>query len=261
MPCPSAGSVEGETVSIEAIAVCLHHSRASGTDKLVLLGIANHEGDGGAWPSVGTLARYANCTERNVQRSIANLIELGEVQVERQAGGNDGTRQDRRPNLYRVTVRCPGSCDGTSRHRVRGDAHDTPSRNGVTSTVARGDAHVANGVTPTSPEPSLQPSGKPLPATPRQKDILFESVAECCGIALGSITRTSRGALNRAVKELREVDATPDQVANVAKAYKANYPNATLTPMALVKHWASFGTPKRAAEKSVWDTYERPEWY
>jgi hypothetical protein len=255
----TGGSVEGETVSIEAIAVCLHHSRASGTDKLVLLGIANHEGDGGAWPSVSTLARYANCTERSVQRSIGNLVSLGEVKVVAQAGGNEGTRPDRRPNLYRVMVRCPSSCDGTSRHKERGDVDVIPLRDGVTSTAERGDIHGMNGVTPTSPEPSLEPSGKPL--LPRERDTLFDAVATACGIDVPSITRSSRGALNRAVKELREVNATPDQIANVAKAYKATYPNASLTPMALVKHWASFGAPKTGQRKSVWETYERPEWY
>jgi hypothetical protein len=143
-------------MSIEAIAVCLHHSRAGKTDKLVLIGIANHEGDGGAWPSVGTLARYANCSERHVQRAISNLVELGEVEVVKQRGGNEGTRPDRRPNLYRVLVACPRSCDGTSQHRTRGDAGVAP--NGVTETNKRGDISSANGVTPVSPEPSLEPS-------------------------------------------------------------------------------------------------------
>lgn len=34
-------------MSIEAMAVALHHSKTQGATKLVLLGIANHEGDGG----------------------------------------------------------------------------------------------------------------------------------------------------------------------------------------------------------------------
>ena len=61
-------------MSIESIAVCLHHSRATGTDKVVLLGIANHDGDGGSWPAIATLAKYANVNERNTQKSIERLI-------------------------------------------------------------------------------------------------------------------------------------------------------------------------------------------
>jgi hypothetical protein len=144
-------------VSVEKVALVLNYSKSKGTDKVVLIGIANHEGDGGAWPSVATLSRYANVDERTVQRSISNLVALGELAVDRQAGGTEATRSDRRPNRYRVLVTRPA--DGVT---------STSSResDGVTSTTSRGDAHVAHGVTPTSPEPSLEPSLEPrLPAT------------------------------------------------------------------------------------------------
>lgn len=96
----------------------------------------------------------------------------------------------------------------------------------------------------------------------RVKDDLFETVAEACGISLTGMTRTARGQLNKAVKELREVGATSDQVNHKAKAYRAQYPNATLTPTALIKHWSSFAElEKKHARPSVWDTYERPEYY
>lgn len=106
-------------MSVEAMALVLHHSRAKGTAKLVLLGIANHEGDGGAWPTVGTLARYANVTERAVQTCISQLVSSGELVVERNAGGSRSTRADMRPNLYRVMVACPWTCDHTTQHRAR----------------------------------------------------------------------------------------------------------------------------------------------
>lgn len=144
-------------MSVEKIALVLNYSKSKGTDKVVLIGIANHEGDGGAWPSIATLSRYANVDERTVQRSIANLVNLGELEVARQAGGTEATRSDRRPNRYRVLVTRPA--DGVT---------STSSRdsNGVTSASERGDAHVAHGVTPTSPEPSLEPSIETrLPAT------------------------------------------------------------------------------------------------
>jgi hypothetical protein len=245
-------------VSVEAIAACLHHSKASGTDKLVLIGIANHEGDGGAWPSVATLARYANCTERNVQRSLSSLVQLGEIEVVRQAGGNEGTRTDRRPNLYRVLVRCPQLCDGSTKHKTRGDATVTPQPNGVTSTVPRGDAGVINGVTPTSPEPSLEPSGKPLASATqkRNRDLLFEAVAQASGCTIDRLTRTERGQINKATGELREIGATPDQVAAKARAWVRQYPGATLTPIALVKHWSALEGKANRARPSAWDSYE-----
>lgn len=97
----------------------LNHSKAKGTAKLVLLGIANHAGDGGAWPTVATLARYANATERSVQRAIGELVRLGELSVERQAGGLAFLKDWERPNRYDVLVRCPITCDGTVNHRLR----------------------------------------------------------------------------------------------------------------------------------------------
>jgi len=136
-------------MSIESLAICLNHSKATGTDKVVLLGIANHDGDGGAYPAVATLARYANVSERTVQRSIQTLAELGELRVALNAGGSLNQRHDRRPNRYYVLVTCPAACDKTSQHRVR---------DGVTPVTLRGDNPDVYGVTHVSPEPSLEPS-------------------------------------------------------------------------------------------------------
>jgi hypothetical protein len=100
------------------MALALHHSNAKGTTKLVLLGIANHDGDGGAWPSVPTLALYANVDERSVQRAIDQLVGAGEVARDFQAGGLRDMADHDRPNLYRIRLSCPLNCDGTTAHRV-----------------------------------------------------------------------------------------------------------------------------------------------
>lgn len=115
-------------MSVEAMAVVLHHSRATGSDKVVLLGIANHDGDGGAWPSLETLAKYANMQVRGVQKCLRRLEALGEIVTAPQAGGTRVTDPYRRPNLYRITLACPPECDGTTAHRTsRGDASDLPT--------------------------------------------------------------------------------------------------------------------------------------
>lgn len=99
------------------MAVVLHHSRAKGTAKLVLLGIANHQGDGGAWPSVETLARYANVDGRAVQKCLTKLVSSGELRREVQAGGLADMDDHARPNRYEVLVKCPPWCDHTPQHR------------------------------------------------------------------------------------------------------------------------------------------------
>lgn len=136
-------------MSVESITIAFHHSRARGTAKLVLLGIANHDGDGGAWPSVATLARYARADARSVQRAIDTLEKLGEIRRDRQAGGTIHTAPHMRPNLYHFRLACPSTCDGTRNHRSTGELST-----GVTP-VSPGDASVTRGVTPVSPEPSF----------------------------------------------------------------------------------------------------------
>lgn len=104
-------------MSVESIAIALHHSQAKGTAKIVLLGIANHDGDGGSWPSVATLARYAGVTIRNAQHAIDKLVELGEIKVGYRMGGTARTPGHLRPNLYVFNLACPSYCDRSQRHR------------------------------------------------------------------------------------------------------------------------------------------------
>jgi hypothetical protein len=109
-------------MSIEAMNLVLNHSKATGRAKLVLLGIANHFGDNGAWPSISTLARYANASERSVKRDIQELVELGELTVEVNSAPIGGQYKT---NLYWINV-----------------------DSGVTTQVSRGDSSGKSGVTP-----------------------------------------------------------------------------------------------------------------
>lgn len=109
-------------MSFEATAIAMNHSRATGTARLVLFGIASHDGDGGAWPSIATLARYANVTPRNVQKAVAQLEELREVRRHVQRGGTSSTDEFRRPNLYEFILMCPHDCDRSKSHRTRRSA-------------------------------------------------------------------------------------------------------------------------------------------
>lgn len=139
-------------MSIESLTLALHHSKATGTTKLVLLGIANHDGDGGAWPSVRTLAKYSAVTPRNVQKAIRDLELLGEIRVHRQAGGTPDMADFERPNRYEFLVRCPDGCDRSSQHRV---SEATPPVGGDTRPPVGGDTR---GVSEATPKPSLEPS-------------------------------------------------------------------------------------------------------
>ena len=137
------------------------HSQAGGTDRLVLLAIADsadHDG-ANAWPSVSTIARKCQVSERTVQRSIRSLVDLRELAVEDQAGGTAQSRADRRPNRYRVLI------DGVTERHPETDGV-TPGADGVTTRVERGDTGDADGVTIVSPEPPRDPSIDPSKTRP-----------------------------------------------------------------------------------------------
>lgn len=116
----------------------LHKSKASPRAKLVLLGIANHEGDNGAYPSIKTLATYANASERSVKRDIQELVSLGELSVEKQAAP---VNNQYKPNLYWVTL--SGVTDRASGVTAEVTGVTGESRleaSGVTGEVSRGDS-------------------------------------------------------------------------------------------------------------------------
>jgi len=100
-------------MSIEAMVGALNHSKAHGAAHIVLLNIANHQGEQGAWPSIPTLARLSKLTDRRVQQIIVELVELGELIVENRAAGYGSIKTNR----YWVTINCPPTCDGTFAHR------------------------------------------------------------------------------------------------------------------------------------------------
>ena len=142
-------------MSIESMAVVLHHSKAGGTDKLVLLGIANHDGDGGAWPSIATLARYANVEPRAVKACIKRLEDRGEIVRERQAGGTRNMPDYSRPNLYFIKVACPAECDRSAQHRIDRKGGVSATTPGVLNDTRGGVANDTRGVSATTPKPSL----------------------------------------------------------------------------------------------------------
>ena len=232
-------------MSLDALKWAWEQDCPNATAKLVLMALADHaNSDGECWPSMKRVAKLTGISSRQVSTHIVTLESLGYV-----------TKGNRR--------RHEGQLRGWEyRVNLHGEA-----TSGSTLPVASGSpAHLPAEVGFRS-EPSENRKEEPLADKPpesvtRKKDNLFETVAEVCGIGLTTLTRTARGQLNKAAKELREINATDEQVRHKAKAYKAQYPNATLTPTALIKHWSSFAQlEKKQQRPSVWDTYERPEFY
>lgn len=110
-------------MSIEIMNAVWRESRSDGRARLVLLAIADHQGEIGAWPSIATLAKMVNASERSVKRDIQELQKLGELKVELQ---NAPTTRQYKTNRYWVTL--PSVAAGV-----------TNATSGVTAQVSRGD--------------------------------------------------------------------------------------------------------------------------
>lgn len=144
-------------MSIEALSMVLNHSQATGSSKVVLLGIANHLGpdaNEGAWPSQKRLADYANVSERGVQKCVDKLVKSGELRVE-VAGGH--SRNQYKPNRYWITIDCPPDCDRSMSHR-RGEPEYVEGRTPVPSGSNSGTNRGEPGFVQTVIEPEEQPT-------------------------------------------------------------------------------------------------------
>lgn len=69
--------------------------------------------------------------------------------------------------------------------------------------------------------------------------MIWDALVIACGINSPDITTAMRGSLNKCVKELLTVGATPGEIAIRARRYVIAMPQAQLTPPALTKHWAT----------------------
>ena len=195
--------------------------------------------DSQAFPSRRYLATNMHCSSKSVDRAMDELLEIGAVTKERQF-------QDSRQTVNLYTLR---AMRGT---RV--------SRGGDTGDEGEGDTGVAQNESHKN-ESHRSSLAAPPQKSSTKKDELFEAVARACSIDWRNLTPSGRGPLNKAVKELRDIGVTADQVGGRAAAYKKQYPDAALTPMALTKHWAALAPQTKTYKESIWETYDPPESY
>lgn len=150
-------------MSIAVMSKVWEHSRAGGTELLLLLAIADYSDEHGyAYPSVPTLARKIRMTSRNTQYLLQKLEASGELEIKRGAGRSGS-------NLYRVKTLPP-----PAKLAPRSPLHPTPEP-GFTPPLK-----------PTSSKPSLtviEPSEvTPKPRAKREKKAeltLAECMAQC----------------------------------------------------------------------------------
>lgn len=81
-------------MSTEAVAWVLENSMAKGLDRLVLISLAFHANHktGACFPSMRTIAREAGVSIGKVAKSIAHLVSLGELAIEKSGDHRRSTR-------------------------------------------------------------------------------------------------------------------------------------------------------------------------
>ena len=127
-----------------------------------------------------------------------------------------------------------------SRKRAEAGSKGGRSSTSKTEATSKQNASVLLKPGPARPVPSpeqehLAPA-KP-PRKPRKPDPTFDAVIEACGYNPAELTKQSRGAINAAVKQLKDVEADPDDIHRRARAFAKRWPDITLTAPALAKHW------------------------
>lgn len=165
-------------MSIDAIKAVFERSASSGSDRVMLLAIAEHLNDKGpCWPSMDRLARMCNTSPRQAIRLVENLRLLGELEVQRCAG-------PRGANLYRITLPTPDThvtpdTYVTPEAGVTPDTHVTPDTQGI-----GGDIQGSSPLTRMSPKPPMNPKEPPstskLPLCPHNAvvDLFHEALPE-----------------------------------------------------------------------------------
>lgn len=140
-------------MSVEKITKALNlvDSRLTPAMRLLIVGIANHDGDGGAFPKVATLARYVGVSERQIQKQLGKLEELGRLRREIQDGGSRDLPDFLRPNRYFVDYETPGPTPPVPQ--------DTGCPTGHPPGVLQA---TPPGVLQATPEPYLEPTLKPV---------------------------------------------------------------------------------------------------
>jgi DNA-binding transcriptional ArsR family regulator len=222
-------------MSIDALNWAWEQECPNPTAKLVLMALADHaNADGECWPSMKKIAERSGITARQVSTHISRLSELGLVEkASRRRFGGQYRGWDYRLNIHRKQATSGSTLPVTS-----GSSASSPAEAGFRS------------------EPSENRQVEPLAAAPpksvkqRQADPLWDTMLNVCRIDPQTLTGSERGRINKALKELREVNATPDELAARAKAYTMKYPGAALTPTALAANWSQL-TPARQQQSNV----------
>lgn len=210
------------------------------TQMLVALAMADHaDHDGhGVRPAQATIAWKIGISTRQVQRTQAELRDLGVLEVTKKAGRSSPTEYDVVPEAVPLRPRKDDTQTPKGRHPelkvaisddkgrhpdVVQTVHIEPSTITVLETIARPE------------EPTLKD----------QHNQMMQTIVAAMGWREDEVAEAMWGEVRKASKALRDLGVDPwgNEVARRARIYLVNQPGK-LSPMALVKWWADCAQPR-----------------
>jgi len=189
------------------------------------------DNDGFSWPSRKTLAQRLGKSVDVLDRAVKELQEYGALYVTPrydEAG-------DRTSNGYTLVRARPANMQGGSRENTATGSREKAGTGSRENTALTRATINENQIELENIAPTLEVAAK-VPAV-RGRDEVWDTVMLVCGIGEGSITKSSRGAYNKSVKDLRDISATPRQIIERAVVFRRRWPDVSLTPTALSRRW------------------------
>lgn len=246
-------------MSWDALKAVKDHQFGSASAKAVMLVLASYTD--AEWSAFAGQELIADETELSVRtvRDVMKDLEGRGLLVRQRRHRRDGSRTSDRLLLVESAIMSLPA-NGAGREQPATGAEPTgKSRQSLPATGAeptgnsrRGiieeviEEHPEEDIADASVGAAIEPVAavETLPERARRRDDVFEAVATVC---FGDdwqtgLTPTARGPLNRAVKELKAVGASPGDVVARAEAY-VRWLGQRPTPPALVKHWPRLADP------------------
>lgn len=81
-------------------------------------------------------------------------------------------------------------------------------------------------------------SDKPVKVSARKRNLIWDALLTACNVNPDNVNSSEAGRYGRMVRVLNESKATPEEIFSRAQTYQQKFPQATLTPTALVNRWS-----------------------
>jgi hypothetical protein len=220
--------------------------------RLLLLVLEDLVGPGGSIEAtMDELAEAASMSRRTVRRAVSELAQAGELLVDRMAGLTGrytlASTPATTPAILAPPVATTPAIVAPATPPLPPDPPTPPQPpTAVALQLDAGGFGITLEPTPLPAVVAAPPTPRPAAPAParkaRPRDELFDALVEH---VLGGEPPTRREAtkVGMAAADLRELGATPADVAVRAEHYRAHFDGAPLTPLGLVGQWARCANP------------------